>query len=375
MKHFIIIFSLLILNQSIAQVNCPLNTPEFPIETTDDWNPYSWSAGLYLPIQMGGAQTLTFISFRLDNDACNGCSTYTYTNCRIWVRNTAVDNYASSPGYPGTAGFTEVYSGNFTFNGPGVYTYNFNVAPSFNYNGIDQLEVLFEHRGGVDNTWDEPWFDRTNASPPGVFPGKLGWGSSWANAMTISTNRRFNLQINNTTCGAYPLPVTLSSSTLDCDDEFVTLSWVTDSEENNDYFTVESSEDGINWHQEKIVNGQGSSQDRVFYSEKIKKDRKFETNYYRLSQTDFNGERENLVTHSSDCNTGSQVRVFPNPFDKTLTIANGEREKITLFDVLGNQHPVKLIHQNNLIYLDTESLVSGIYILKVGGESKKIVKK
>lgn len=119
MKHFIIIFSLLILNQSIAQVNCPLNTPEFPIETTDDWNPYSWSAGLYLPIQMGGAQTLTFISFRLDNDACNGCSTYTYTNCRIWVRNTAVDNYASSPGYPGTAGFTEVYSGNFTFNGPG----------------------------------------------------------------------------------------------------------------------------------------------------------------------------------------------------------------------------------------------------------------
>jgi len=377
MKILLLFTTIIIFNQSIAQIDCPLNTPEFPFQT-DSWPYYSWSANLYTPSQIGSAQTMTFISFRLDNDACNGCNTYTYTNCKIWVRNSGVVDYAGSLGYPGTAGFTEVYSGNFTFTGPGVYTYNFNVAPSFNYDGTSTFEVLFESRGGSDNTWDEPWFDRTNARTDGVYPGRVGWGNSWVDATTSpsqTSNRLFNLQINNTTCGAYPLPVTLSSSTLDCDNEFVTINWVTDSEDNNDYFTIESSEDGFTWNKEKTIKGQGSSQSRKFYSEKIVKRKRFETNYYRLSQTDFNGTRENLVTHSSDCNNDDEIKVFPNPFSKTLTVVNGEREDIMLFDVLGNRKEVKLIHQEDLIYLDTEELTTGIYILKVGEESIKVVKK
>ena len=57
-------------NQLFSQVvNCPLNTPEFPFETQDDWSgdSYSWSAGLYMPSQIGGAQTINSISYRLDN--------------------------------------------------------------------------------------------------------------------------------------------------------------------------------------------------------------------------------------------------------------------------------------------------------------------
>ena len=155
---------------------CPLNTPEFPFTTDDSWSTYSWSSGLYLPVQLGGAQTMTSISFRLDNHWSWG--NYTYNDIRIYVRHTAVNNFASDPGYPGTAGFTQVYSGNMTFNPTGIYTFNFNSAPSFVYNGTDQLEVLIENRGGTDNTSEEPWFDRTNATAAGIFSGKVGWGGS-----------------------------------------------------------------------------------------------------------------------------------------------------------------------------------------------------
>mgnify|MGYP007011819081 CR=1 FL=1 len=91
-------YSILFVNFSIAQVNCPLNTPEFPFTTDDDWNPFSWSAGLYMPSQMGGAQTMTSISFRLDN---TDWGAHTYNNVRMYLRHTAVNNYASSPGYQG----------------------------------------------------------------------------------------------------------------------------------------------------------------------------------------------------------------------------------------------------------------------------------
>ena len=125
-----------------SQVNCPLNTPEFPFTTDDSWNTYSWSANLYHPSQMGGAQTINAISFRLDNDWSWG--NYTYNNVRVWVRNSNVNDYVSSPGYPGNVGFTQVYSGNITFNGSGVYTINF--STSFSYDGTSHYEVLFENR-------------------------------------------------------------------------------------------------------------------------------------------------------------------------------------------------------------------------------------
>ncbi len=376
MKASITLLLLLCLNTFVySQVNCPLNTPEFPF-TTDDWTTnYSWSANLYDPSQMGGAQLLTAISFRLDNDACNGCSTYMYSNCKIWVRNTAINDYASNPGYPGNAGFTEVYSGNFTFSGPGVYTMNFNVAPSFNYDGTSTFEVLFENQGGVDNTWDEPWFDRTDGRTDGVYPGKVGWGFSWANAMTISSNRLFNLQINGVTCAAYPLPVTLSSSTLDCYAEKIVLNWSTTSEVENDYFLIESSSDGIEWYEVTRIEGQGNSQSNYDYSATINKQQFSRTkiNYFRLSQIDYNGEFEHLVTHSSDCSQNS-IAVYPNPFSGELNIANSEGTQILILNALGQLQNVDPVFVDGGLVINTNGFRSGLYTLLIDGEAFRIIK-
>ncbi len=361
-----LLFLFLLSTSVYSQVDCPLNTPEFPFKT-DSWPYYSWSANLYTPSQIGAAQTMTSISFRLDNDASGGWNTYTYTNCKIWVRNSSVIDYDGSLGYPGTAGFTEIYSGDFTFSGPGVYVFNFNVAPSFNYDGASTFEVLFESRGGSDNTWDEPWFDRTNARTDGVNPGRVGWGSSWLSATTSpsqTSNRLYNLQINNTTCNVYPLPVSLSESSLDCYDNFVVLNWVTISEINNDFFLIESSIDGIEWKEETRVNGQGSSQEKINYTVKILKNRRNEATYYRLSQTDFDGTRENLVSHSSDC-VQKEIEVYPNPFSNEIRILNfkGAVENIELINQLGQKQDVSFIFKNHQVVLLTEKLATGIYFV------------
>ena len=312
---------------------------------------------------MGGAQNFTSISFRLDNVGAAG--TYTYTGVHVWMRNTTVTDFTSQPNYPGNVGFTEVYNGNFTFNGTGIKTFNFNVAPSFAYNGTDNLEVLFEFQGGDDNTWYEPWFDRTNARTDGVRPGKVGQGFNWTNARANSSLRQFNLQINNTMgCSAYPLGVTFTGSNIVCNDSKVLFEWNVSSEENNDYFTIDSSLDGIYWTTEKNIRGAGTTANPIDYSVELD----VETNemvYYRLSQTDFDGTKTFLVTHAAECRS-EKVNVSPNPFGDFIGVYS-EREIISLnlTNTLGESIPVTKSDLTDHLYLNTELLKKGVYVLTV----------
>lgn len=346
-----------------SQVNCPLNTPEFPFTSDDSWNTYSWSVNLYHPNQMGGAKSINSISFRLDNDYAWG--NYTYNNVRIWVRNSNITNYASSPGYPGNVGFIQVFNGNITFNGTGVYTVNF--SSPFSYDGTSHYEVLFENRGGTDNTSEEPWFDRTNATPAGVFSGKVGWGTSWSNAQTISSNRRFNLQIDNLGCGSIPLPVSLTESTLNCLKDYVSINWATSSEINNDYFIVKGSDDTENWEILKKIEGAGNSRSTNNY--KIKAENKFK--YYRLSQKDYDGSYKELVTFVSNCKQERKFSVHPNPASDFIKIEiRNEINSIQLFNIYGQEADGYKLNGNQL---DVSALSKGVYVLKINGASKQVL--
>lgn len=68
------------------------------------------------------------------------------------------------------------------------------------------------------------------------------------------------------------------------------LTWITVSETNNDYFTLEYSLDGYNWEIIDYIDGAGNSQ---FKREYTYKHNIFESLvYYRLTQTDFDGKFE-----------------------------------------------------------------------------------
>jgi hypothetical protein len=361
-----IFFSLIVLfSASIFAQNCPYNTPEFPFTTDDDWSLYSWSANLYHPNQMGGAQTINSISFKLDNGGGN----YTYSGIKIWVRNSAITNYASNQSYPGNVGFTQVYSGNFAFSGNGVYTINFSTP--FAYDGTSTYEVLIENQGGSDHTWEEPWFDRTNDAGSGIYPGKVGWGSSWNNAKSSGSRRRFNLAIGGGAGCTYTLPVTLIANDLNCNEGSPILSWVTSAEINNDYFTIESSNDGKEWVVEQKIKGQGNSKIEHNYSVLLDKSRL--SKYYRLSQTDFDGSHKNLVTHFANCNQNQKIRLYPNPATTDVTISSEgqiNQSDIKLFNHIGQQ-VVDYTLNNQVINLS--KLPKGLYFIQIQGESKRLI--
>jgi autotransporter-associated beta strand protein len=67
------------------------------------------------------------------------------------------------------------------------------------------------------------------------------------------------------------------------------LSWSTSSEINNDYFTIEKTTDGVLYENVGIVNGSGFTYDFSEY-ELVDENVANVINYYRLSQTDFDGK-------------------------------------------------------------------------------------
>jgi len=91
--------------------------------------------------------------------------------------------------------------------------------------------------------------------------------------------------------GSSPLPITLVSFEIKEVNETVEISWVTSSEENNDYFTIERSVDGTHYEIMNKVNGAGNSNEIKQYTI-VDKNPMTGQLYYRLSQTDFDGKSE-----------------------------------------------------------------------------------
>src|ERR1041385_9231891 len=92
----------------------------------------------------------------------------------------------------------------------------------------------------------------------------------------------------------------------------VELVWTTASEINNDYFSVERSEDAISYQVVGTVKGAGNSTQELYYSLKDQSPVRG-INYYRLKQTDFDGH----FKYSEVCSVSAQpvngIKVYPNP--------------------------------------------------------------
>lgn len=85
------------------------------------------------------------------------------------------------------------------------------------------------------------------------------------------------------------------------------FSWSTASEMNNSYFTLERTTDGVNFNEVVLINGVGTSSSTNNYTYS---DYSFEKrqNYYRLSQTDFDGKSEVLGLISiNNTQTSSEI--------------------------------------------------------------------
>jgi sucrose-6-phosphate hydrolase SacC (GH32 family) len=67
------------------------------------------------------------------------------------------------------------------------------------------------------------------------------------------------------------------------------ITWITASERNNYYFILYHSSDGIEWNKTELIYGAGNSQEKKIY-EVIHCPKWNQVNYYKISQTDYDGK-------------------------------------------------------------------------------------
>ncbi len=138
------------------------------------------------------------------------------------------------------------------------------------------------------------------------------------------------------------LPIELKSLSANCDGKSVLVEWTTASERNNDYFSIERSDDAINFVEVARVAGAGNSIETHNYSYTDYGVHGGD-NYYRLVQVDYDGMRsvsEIVVAFCFDDNGEEpEVMAYPNPFNNELTIElenfGNRPARIDVFDMLG----------------------------------------
>ncbi len=178
-----------------------------------------------------------------------------------------------------------------------------------------------------------------------------------------------------------PLPVTLLSFNVNCQDEEINLNWVTTTEINNDFFTIEKSTDAINWEIITQVNGAGNSNQIISYSYNDN-NASNELVYYRLKQTDFDGDFEYFDINAVNCQNNSTVSIYPNPaannFTTELTGKEGDVFLITLYNAIGKQviqQKVELLTNSTKEKITTNALPNGMYSIKVEQNNNNIITK
>lgn len=176
-------------------------------------------------------------------------------------------------------------------------------------------------------------------------PVSLGWfpPSGIQFNPTATTTQAGNITSLNTwwtlSSQSNPLPVELLSFDAKAEEKKVKLSWVTASEINNDFFTVERSKNGVEYTDILTVDGNGTTTNVNNYKEYD--ENPFQgVNYYRLRQTDFDGHETWSDVKVVSFTKAGAISLYPNPFHSdeiniTTADANNQVNEVKVFDATG----------------------------------------
>lgn len=180
-----------------------------------------------------------------------------------------------------------------------------------------------------------------------------------------------------------PLPVTLLSfSATAVDNRYIDLKWETTTEMNNDYFTIERSTNTQDWEFVKNVDGAGNSSQLLSYYE-IDNDPYIGPSYYRLKQTDFDGNytysQIRAVHITDDKHPLSILTMSPNPAaSHAKLVLNADADMactIEIFDKTGRVvfvHSEEVFAGDHVVEMNLESLLTGSYTLRLSSDGQLI---
>lgn len=217
--------------------------------------------------------------------------------------------------------------------------------------------------GGPADLWGTTWL------PADINNSTFGMGIS-ANLFTGLASLFIGSNVDHVRIQVYfddILPVELSSFKGETVKRCAEITWTTESETNNDYFTVQKRVNGQFENMITIPSQQGSTTEQSNYV--ITDCSMDENNYYRLMQTDLDGTSDIIsdviLVQRGDYET--TLSLFPNPAKGLVSISS---EEIIISTEIYSQNGV-LISQNKpsdgskTVNLELTGIQKGMYLVHV----------
>ena len=179
-------------------------------------------------------------------------------------------------------------------------------------------------------------------------------------------------------CTILPIELTEFNANYTPEYDVVDLSWITESERDNDRFEVERSIDGVNFEVIRTLKGAGTTQMETQYFT-ADENPIVGVNYYRLNQFDFDGNSKysevravNILSDDYDL-----LSIFPNPTSgKTEVIFNSYSKEEVMLSVFSSDGrkivnmPLQVLSGGNRFDLDLSNHQKGIYFITITTRDK-----
>lgn len=169
------------------------------------------------------------------------------------------------------------------------------------------------------------------------------------------------------------LPIELLSFEGKIVENEVLLSWTTQTELNNDYFTIERSIDAMTFEPVNTITGNGTSSIKHDY--KLFDPNPYDgVNYYRLKQTDYNGafSYSTLIAVTFDEVTDRVTSVYPNPskMNRSVSITGLIEKQDYIVHFINTKGEItKQLSINSSDFgettIDLRAMEEGLYIIKL----------
>jgi len=281
---------------------------------------------------------------------------------------------------PWTTGVTNMYDR--TVNGDGGIPAVIDRWWDFKFNTAATASITFNYLT-AENTLNAP-YNTANigaqywTAATGWIPDNSSIGSASASGGTITVtgipfpaNTLRPIVLSSLSA---PLPIELKEFNATCKDKKTIISWATITENNNNYFTLEKSNDGNAFYDVAMIPGNGTSYQTNTYS--FTDENANTTIYYRLKQTDFDGNSSLYGPISVNCaNTNIDISLWPNPNHGAFTVKGlRQNQVLVITDVLGKIiFKSKATNENMEILLN--DFATGVYNLQVIDEQGITAKK
>lgn len=176
-----------------------------------------------------------------------------------------------------------------------------------------------------------------------------------------------------------PLPVNLISFYGENLEGEIVLNWQTESEINNDYFSIERWNNHSDWSEIGQVSGNGTTNEAQYYSFEYLREQKKTEEYFRLVQVDFDGQSKVypaiLVSSTGEIEETYTLKTSENYFIIKSNEGLGSSTEVYVYDQLGKsmQPDITYANKENII-LNRASLPKGILIIRLvqGGASQHL---